>query len=213
MRTKRSRSPYLITLMGLVLTGTHGASGQSVDSTSILKREYCHVADSTLSAHPTHDEYVTAFGNLNACADRGATELARLWSAPPADPAFRGALVGATCQLSDLRITKVLEPIVVSSANPQRLRFDALAAFVGQFNPRLRVHIETPQQYRHSGLQLVDWGVVTSGVRNGTEPLDAAGKAEILQTLRHLSSNDPDPVMRSVAARLVNGLSQGAYSH
>jgi hypothetical protein len=170
----------------------------------------CAAAESALQAHQSSEDVGRAVADLSSgCPDAGPRALAAKWSQPPTDPVALSSLANGSAHISDARLLRALRATVLASSNPQHVRFEALRALVGQFDPSLSISFRAPEPTDRSGGSYVVWGILTGGGDYGAQPVGAAGRAQVLQTLHQLQTNDPDIVMRKVAAYIAQQLQGG----
>lgn len=150
--------------------------------------------------HPEHKEE-WAYAVIGRCPG-GAGVLAAAWSPLPSDSSTFANLISGSADLADRRILDAALGAFADAALPPTRRRDILNVIIFEYAPDRVVSDGLWNDPEH--------GILASRMdfyqQPGEQPLTAADRQRILDSLRAASTNDPDLHMRRVLARIVHDL-------
>ncbi|MEK7238942.1 MAG: hypothetical protein AAB224_00010 [Gemmatimonadota bacterium] len=186
---------------GLLCLSAVAAAQFPKESEDVHARNDCRLAVQTLTKGHPAPKSDWALGIIFTCDQSGGAAVQLLWTTPPTDSVALDELMWASASLLDLRVYLGARSAATNVGAPRAARIAALrvlAAFIEpakiRFPPRLLLPSSDPNiavSSDHEPLQLV-----------GSQPLDAAAKADIASVFATLIQSDPDEYVRFAARRL-----------
>jgi|BarGraNGADG00212_1021973.scaffolds.fasta_scaffold18033_2 hypothetical protein len=152
--------------------------------------------------HPAKKE-LWALGVMVKCAG-GAAALAGAWSPVPTDSTELFVLADASRDVADVRVLNAALAAVQNASVPQTTRHIAIDVVLAQYGPMISLGAQnwTDDTGRWTLAMSQDYYQVT-----GEQPVTAADRQRIVAAFRTLSTTDPDPKIRRVAALVAQELS------
>lgn len=189
----------------LLIFATLRASGQAQvrEANDPSLQAACQANVATVGQGSQDPRYVEALEGLRACGISGPPIFASLWSNATTDPTLLGALVGGSLMLRDSRILNALI-LVAQSTSPTAIRLSALqvlTSYADTFTVPSMGELNAP----HIGNILPSNDHV--GLEEPSSPLTLSAGASIGALFRDLALQDPDPLVKSAALYLRQGMS------
>lgn len=153
-------------------------------------------------------EYRSSLINLQSCQTEYVTEvLLQQWSNPPADKAAVRQLGVVTGRYGDQRLFDATEQAALNTSFSREQRVSAFRALVAYFNPKTVVEFRRLNETGLSASRYVLIGSVDHPAReNGRQPLRSDSRRQVIDLLKRLSQDDPDPVIRTISRYLSSEL-------
>jgi hypothetical protein len=194
-----------------IMLGTVGpnAMAQAERTDTLSDSAYCARAAAMLDRGASGEAYYRALSDVQNCGGTGAVALRKQWQHPPTDSIALRALGEVSPQLRDRHL---LDAVLTVFRDPTRLRevrFAALEALVGYYEPGLGLaftepHIAVQHGSAYVALSFGD----PSTTEPGPTPLTARARHDILQALQQAGASDPDERMRLIARFLHSSLAE-----
>lgn len=144
-----------------------------------------------------------ALQTLVSCAG-GAAALATDWSPAPTDDTELLVLAASSGQLADERVLNVVLSAVQNSALPQSTRRIAMNVVLAQYSPTIVVSdLDWADPAPSSLRRNMDYYQIV-----GEQPITTTDRQRVVATFQAMSSTDPDPQVRRVAAMIARELSR-----
>lgn len=194
---------FLVSLAILFGTVVPDAIAQGERTDTLSNAAYCARAAAMLDRGASGDAYYRAVSDLQNCGGPGSVALRKQWQQPPADTIALRLLGDVSPQLRDRPLLDAVLTVFRDPSRPRELRFAALDALVGYYEPGLGVAFTEPHTpVKHgSAYVMLSYGDPSS-VESGPAPLTARARQDILQVLQQAGAGDPDERMRLIASYL-----------
>lgn len=195
-------APWCTTLAaGLLCLSSLATAQLPKESEEVHARNDCRLAVQTLTKGHPAPKSDWALGIIFTCDETGGAALQSLWATPPTDSVALDALMWASARLVDQRVYLGARAVATSAGAPRAVRIAALRVLAAliepakiHFPPKLLLPSSDPNiavASDHVPLQMV-----------GSQPLEAAAKADIASVFATLMQGDPDDYVRFAARRL-----------
>jgi hypothetical protein len=199
-------------LLGLtVLLGAPASSALAqVERTDTLSNAaYCARAATMLERGANKEAYYQAIADLQDCGATGIRAYQKLWRQPPTDSIALQALGKLSPQIRDRHLLDVVLTAFRDASRPREVRFAALDALVGYYEPGLGLAFTEPQiAVKHGSAYVMFSYGDPSSTEAGPTPLTAQARRDILQALKHAGAGDPDERVRLIATYLHSRLAE-----
>ena len=173
---------------------------------------YCEREATTLGENSGGEAYYRAVSSLPACGATGVRALRAQWRQLPGDTTALRLLSEVTPRLRDRRLLDAVLAVFRDRGRSREARFAALNALVGYYDSSLGVSFTEPVTPVQHGSAYVMVGVNhhPPTTNKGPTPLGVSVSREILQTLQHAGTHDPDERIRLISSYLHSRLSYRA---
>jgi len=150
--------------------------------------------------HPAKKEQ-WALGLMVKCAG-GAAALAGLWSPLPTDSTALFALASSSRSVGDVRVLNAALAVVQNASISQATRRVAINVVLAEYAPAISLGNANWADPEHTSLGLL------SDVyqRAGEQPVTAADRQRVVAAFVALSTAEPNPLLRRVAAMIAREL-------
>jgi hypothetical protein len=188
-----------------ILLGAVGpnAMAQAERTDTLSNSAYCARAAAMLDRGASGEAYYRALSDIQNCGGTGAVALRKQWQQPPTDTIALRLLGEVSPQLRDRHLLDAVLTAFRDASRPRDVRFAALEALVGYYEPGLGLAFSEPHiPVQHGSAYVALSFGDPSTTEPGPTPLTARARHDILQALQQAGTSDPDQRMRLIAKYL-----------